>query len=227
MKEKKQLYFVVLSVLFCAGAMSLLDGVLQPGYGIKSVVKAALFLGIPLCGFLGSAEGRGRLKALFMPKKRELFGALALGGGVYGIILLAYFLLRNVADFSGIASQITADAGVSAENFLFVSLYISFVNSLLEEFFFRGYAFLTLKAHTNRAFAYCFSSALFAVYHLGMMDGWFSPALWLLAMAGLFVGGCIFDRLNEKNGNIYASWLVHMCANFALNTVGFILFGIL
>ena len=42
-----------------------------------------------------------------------------------------------------------------------------------------------------------------------------------------FAGGCIFNFLNEKCGNIYPSWLVHLCANLAINTVGFILFGIL
>ena len=33
--------------------------------------------------------------------------------------------------------------------------------------------------------------------------------------------------LNEKCENIYMSWLVHMFANFAINTVGCILFGII
>jgi hypothetical protein len=37
----------------------------------------------------------------------------------------------------------------------------------------------------------------------------------------------IFNILNEKSENIYASWLSHMFANFAINTIGFILFGII
>ena len=35
------------------------------------------------------------------------------------------------------------------------------------------------------------------------------------------------DYLNELNNNIYSSWFVHMFANFAINTVGFILFGVI
>ncbi|NMO95148.1 hypothetical protein [Paenibacillus lemnae] len=38
--------------------------------------------------------------------------------------------------------------------------------------------------------------------------------------------GLLFNWLNEKNGNIYASWMVHMCANLAINTIGFMLFEI-
>ena len=36
-----------------------------------------------------------------------------------------------------------------------------------------------------------------------------------------------YNYLNEKCENIYPSWLVHMCANFGINTIGFILFGII
>ena len=73
--------------------------------------------------------------------------------------------------------------------------------------------------------AYGFSAGAFALYHVAMMTGWFSPLLFLLVMAGLAAGGIIFNRLNEKLETICASWIVHMFANFAINTVGFILMG--
>ena len=56
-----------------------------------------------------------------------------------------------------------------------------------------------------------------------MMLGWFSPVLFLLALTGLAAGGMIFNFLNEKAETIYCSWLVHMFANFAINTIGFLL----
>jgi hypothetical protein len=33
----------------------------------------------------------------------------------------------------------------------------------------------------------------------------------------------LFNGLNDKFGGICVSWLVHMCANFAINTIGFML----
>jgi len=65
------------------------------------------------------------------------------------------------------------------------------------------------------------------MYHVAMMVGWFSLPVFLIIVAGLFVGGIIFNVLNEKSSTIYPSWLVHMFANFSINTVGFILFGII
>ena len=60
-----------------------------------------------------------------------------------------------------------------------------------------------------------------------MMIGWFDLPLFIIVMAGLFAGGVIFNFLNEKSGTIYPSWFLHMFANFAINTVGFVLFGII
>ncbi len=87
--------------------------------------------------------------------------------------------------------------------------------------------FLGLKKVWNENLAYIFSAAVFALYHIAMMTGWFSPVLFVLAMAGLFAGGLIFNYLNSKSENIYTSWLVHMFANFAINTIGLLLFGII
>jgi membrane protease YdiL (CAAX protease family) len=164
-------------------------------------------------------------KPLLKINKQGIKLALGLGIGVYVVILGGYLLLKDVFDFSGITKSLTQGIGVNGKNFMFVSIYISFVNSLLEEFFFRGFAFLTLKNIAKKRFAYLFSSGIFALYHVAMMIGWFSPMAFIIVMLGLFVGGLLFDFLNEKTGTIYPSWLVHMFANFAINTVGFMLFG--
>ena len=140
---------------------------------------------------------------------------------------VCYFLLKDVFDFSAVTTTLTANIGVNGKNFIFVSLYISFINSLLEEFFFRGFAFLTLKKRASRFYAYCFSALIFALYHVAMMIGWFSWEVFAIILLGLFVGGLLFNVLNEKSNTIYPSWFVHMFANFAINTVGFILFGII
>lgn len=224
--HSKRLY-LVLTVLFSSLVMILVDGIWQPAYFIKSAIKIVLFLLLPLGFFLLFPEEKGRLRQLFVPRKRDFLLAAGLGAGVFVVILLAYYCLGQFIDLSGIRAHLGAGMGVNAHNFLYVALYISFINSLLEEFFFRGYAFLLLRELTTPLFAYVFSAAFFAVYHVGIIGGWFGPALYLLALLGLFVGGCLFNFLNDRCGNIYPSWLVHMCANFAINTIGLVLFGIL
>ena len=219
--NKKNIRLLVCAAFVCCGIMAVVDGIIQPGYVIKSAIKISLFLLIPfLLAHLGSDL---QFTRLFRFSRDGILPALGLGAGVYVVILGGYYLLRNLIDFSGIVDSLSSGAGVTKENFLFVSLYISFINSLLEEFFFRGFLFTNLKHNAGRGFAYGFSAAMFAVYHVAMMISWFHPAVTLLLIAGLTVGGILFNFLNEKQENICTSWLVHMCANFAINTVGFIL----
>ncbi len=218
---KKRSYTILLTAVIACGIMALVDGIIQPGYAVKSAIKIALFLLLP---FLVSRLYQDlAFKELFRFHKNGFFIALALGAGVYGLILGAYYLVKNCFDFSGIAQNLSQTTGVNKDNFLLVSLYISFVNSLLEEFFFRGFLFMNLRAESGRRAAYLFSSGFFAAYHVAMMIGWFSPMLFMLVMAGLMAGGMLFNFLNEKLESIYPSWLVHMCANFAINTIGFTL----
>ena len=218
---KTRLWGVLILGLVCCGIMALVDGLWQPGYAVKSAVKLAVFGLLPLV--FTKLWGLISLKELFVFRKKGFFTALALGLGIYGLILGGYFLLRNVFDFSQVAGSLTENAGVTKENFLYVSLYISFANSLLEEFFFRGFLFRNLKDHSTSPMAYGISAVLFAAYHIAMMIGWFGFGLNALILLGLAVGGLIFNWLNEKLSCIYASWLTHMFANFAINTIGFLL----
>lgn len=220
MTKRKQ--YIVASVVICALIMSLVDGVIKPHYLVKSLIKIILFLGVPLA----SPFGRVELKKLFKPKK-SIWIALALGLSVYGVVLCGYFLLKDSINFSAIANNLTTGAGVNPDNFVFVALYISFINSLLEELFFRGFACIALSKEGSTKFAFIFSSVAFAFYHMGMTAGWFNIGIWILAMVGLIVGGCIFNLLDIKGKSIYSSWTVHMFANFAINTIGFMMFGII
>ena len=203
--------------------MSVVDAVIQPGYAIKSAIKIILFLLLPI--LYSSYNKNLKLKKLFIPEKRGILTSLVLGIGVYIVIVGAFLIFRNVFDFSALTSSLTSATGVNKGNFIFVALYISFANSLLEEFFFRGFSFLALKEVSSRKLAYVASSSLFALYHVAMMIGWFDFPVVLLCLTGLFLGGVIFNYFNEKYNNIYLSWLIHMFANFATNTIGFILFN--
>ena len=212
--------FAVLAVA-CV-CMAVVDAVLQPGYVIKSLIKMAAFLLLPLAYSL--YDKSLSLKEMLKPRKNGLFIAVGVGLAFYLIVFGAYFVFRNVFDFSSMTKSITSSTGVNKDNFLFVAIYISFANSFLEEFFFRGFAFLHMKKVVNKRWAYIVSAGAFALYHIAMMIGWFNGAVVALCMVGLFIGGIIFNRFAEWQDNIYLSWLIHMFANFATNTIGFIEF---
>ncbi len=225
MAQRRNRFTIVLLIILSCVIMAVVEAVLAPGYGMKSLIKIVLFLLIPTV-LLGRNKSFP-LTDLFKVKGKHLSKSILLGVGVYALILGAYFSIGSFFDFSQVAEAITNSSGVSKEEFVWVALYISFINSLLEEYFFRGIGFLMLGKVSSRRFAYLFSALMFALYHIAIMSSWFSIYLFLLLMASLVAAGFIFDWLDEKNGTVHQSWLVHMFANFAINTIGFMLFGII
>ena len=218
--NNKTTVIVAVTLSFCI-IMGIVDGILKADYFTKSLVKLGVFLVCPIIYSLFDKELD--IKPLFKPNKNGITLSLFLCIPVYTVILGGYLLLKDVFDFSAITGALTSNIGVSGDNFVFVSLYISFINSLLEEFFFRGFLFTNLAKHSTSRLAYCFSALAFAGYHVAMMLGWFSPVPFVLVMAGLSIGGMLFNYLNARTGTLYTSWLVHMFANFAINTIGFLL----
>ncbi len=221
---KKSTWTISVVTLLGCGIMSLTDGVLQPGYLIKSLVKLIFFLGLPL---LLSRHLQLSLGRVFRPHPKALCIGGVLGLVTFGVILLAYTLLHHYIDLSAVPGALEQGAGVTANNFLFVSTYIALCNSMLEEFFFRGFAFLGLAESAGKPFSYLFSAGAFAIYHAGMLISMLPPPLFLPALIALFLCGLLFNYLNSLHGRIWVSWLVHMGANLAINAIGMLLLGML
>ncbi len=204
--------------------MGYVDAVWQPGYAVKSGIKIVLFGILPF--FILLKFTYSNFIEMFQLKWASVWRSALLGVAVYLIIVGGYFLLREIIDLSNITSSLNDSVGVNASNFIFVALYISIVNSFLEEFFFRGFGYTVLKSR-GRIFAYTICSIIFALYHVAMMVGWYDWWVFSLAIFALFGAGIIFHVLNERSGTIYTSWIVHMCSNLGINTVGLLLFGMI
>ena len=81
MDKGKAIGIVVLSVVCCA-VMALVETVVEPAYFVKSAIKAAVFLIIPL--IFMKISGIKAFGGLSLPNKKAVFGLLLLGAGVYG-----------------------------------------------------------------------------------------------------------------------------------------------
>ncbi|NLC54752.1 MAG: CPBP family intramembrane metalloprotease [Erysipelothrix sp.] len=220
----KSIKTIVIITILAVLMMSIIDGIINPGYLYKSLAKIVMFLILPIAYTF--FDNKIHLRDCFILKsKKAIFISIGLGFGVYLVIMLAYIILKNFIDLESIMQTLNKDVGVAKDNFIWIALYISFINSFIEEFFFRGFLFLNLKSLGTKWFAYIFSATAFSIYHVAIMGSWFTPILFVVAMIGLFGGGLIFNYLNDKNGNIYNSWIVHMMSNLAINTVGMVMFG--
>lgn len=191
---------------------------LEVSYIWKTMAKVMLFLVIPLILF-----SKTKLTFLDIKKtdKKSLQIALFSGLAIMFIIIAAFILLMPIIDIDSLLLDLIERAGVTAAVFPFVALYILIGNSLLEEFFFRG---LLPSFFKNKSIRLIIPSLLFAVYHVSIFLPWFNLPILLLAVVGLWVGGFIFQLVNERSGTIFPSWIIHMFADVGVLLVGVYIF---
>jgi membrane protease YdiL (CAAX protease family) len=209
---------VGLSVVSCF-IYALMLGSRYNYYFYTSLVKLVLFLLVPLLYY--SLSKQGRFKDLFRLKgnKKYMKASAFLGGLTFAFIILAFLLLNEFFDKQIILDGL-AKEGITKITYPYVFANIVFVNAFLEELFFRGFVFLTVFNLGFKRFSYIFSSVLFSLYHIVMMNSWFSPQIFLLCLAGLIGAGLIFNELDKRCENILGGFFVHLGANLAINLIG-------
>ncbi len=222
-KRKKAMTSIL--IIACI-LMYLIESTIRPVYVIKSLYKIIIFAGLPL--IYCALDKEVKFKEYFsINDKKQIKFAVALGLGVYLIVQVGYHILKEFIALGNIAMILENNLNVNKGNFAFVSLYISLINSLLEELFFRGFGFITLSKFASKRYTYIISALAFSVYHVSILADWFNIIIYVLFITGLFGTGLFFNWLNDRYNNIFNSWIVHMCANLSINTIGFIMFGII
>lgn len=225
MEDRQNAKIAVLAILSCA-MLYFIEQVLQANYLWKTMAKVSLFLLVPLI-FIHFVIRMPilkflNLKAIDVKNLRLgfLFGLLSMG-----IVIAAFFLFQPLIDGGAILDDLIERQQITKEIFIFIAIYITFVNSLLEEFYFRGFLFLNFYEKGNPLFSYVFSALLFAVYHVAIFATWFNIGITFLALLGLFIAGLLLNWLNTKSKNFLNSWIFHIFADIGVMIIGFYLFG--
>lgn len=196
-----------------------IEQALEVTYIIKTIAKIILFFVIPIVLF-----SKERMSFLNFRKtdRKTLVVSLIIGITVMSIILFAFFLLHSFIDVDALLTQLNS-LGITPAVFPFVALYILFINSILEEFFFRG---LLPGSLTHSLPRLLIPSFLFAIYHISIFLTWFTLPILVLAVTGIWIGGIIFQLANRQSKSILPSWIIHMFADLGIVIVGIYLFYI-
>lgn len=220
-------YIIITSLLACT-ILYFVEQVLVVNYMVKTIAKILLFTLIPYyyIRFIKRLSFKDFISFKTVDKHHLKLG-LFFGLGSFIIIFITYYLLQNIIDFGSIVDELQHKSKITPTNFTVVGLYITFGNSFLEEFFFRGFIFLNLYQLRLKKTAYVYSSLLFAFYHIAIFKTWFNIWLIGLALIGLIVIGFIFNWLNTKSKNFLNSWIVHILADSAIILIGMRLFNII
>ncbi|WP_342430924.1 CPBP family intramembrane glutamic endopeptidase [Neobacillus sp. FSL H8-0543] len=223
----KSLIIISISFISCLVLYGV-EQILMADYFIKTGTKIVLFVGIPLLYFFILRRSiKENLFNFALTNKKDLKLSIGFGLLAFSIIFIAFWILQDFIDLKSISSELQEKSNITPSIFLFVALYVTFGNSFLEEFFFRGFIFVGLYKQGMKKTAYIFSSLLFSVYHMAIFVTWFEFQILLLALLGLFVVGFLFNWLNRNSNSFINSWIVHLFADIAIIIIGFRMFGMI
>lgn len=224
--KKKKIIFIILTSIITIALLYICDQILNINYIEKVIIKLFLFSTFPMIYIFKT--GDNFLKDSIKNKGKILNIGLSniLGIAVFLLIIVTYIILKQYIDIDTLINEFEGKYKINKSNIVYYGLYMTFINSLLEEFFFRGFIFLNIKKLEYRKTAYILSAMGFFIYHIANFQNWFSFALFVLVSIGLFVGGIIFNYLDDKQHTFLNSWFVHICADLAIILIGFKIFNV-
>lgn len=157
--------------------------------------------------------------------KRHL--ASLLPGAAFGLVVtFAMFLLLEspilgdlfAANQERIVRRIH-DLGV-ADRFLQFALFISFMHSAMEEFYWRWFAFGQAKRILPKGAAHLVAATGFSLHHIVVLSQFF-PLGWALALgACVGIGGAFWSWQADRYNSLLGPWFSHLLVDLGLMWVG-------
>ena len=161
----------------------------------------------------------------FSPARKGGFGvAIALGLLLSAVIYAAYLLLAPLlVDPAQVrASALRVGIGTPAR-FLLFALYLTAVNSLLEEYVWRWFVLRKceeLLPGTSGWVPVSLSAFFFTLHHVIALSAQFPAAATALASLGVFVAGLTWSWCYHRYRSIWPGYVSHLIADFTLLWIG-------
>lgn len=150
----------------------------------------------------------------------------------FGIVLtliyaIAYYVFRGFLNFNIISTELNNLASINTTNIIFLGIYIIVLNSVFEEYFWRGFVFNELRTLIKPWVAYTFTGIAFSLHHVMFYLGWFNIGLFVLVTVGLIGFAIIMNFFFEKYKDLLSCWLIHIFVDCVQIFIGLKIFGIL
>ncbi len=152
-------------------------------------------------------------------------GDIALGigsGALIGASLWCVYLLmfKGVIDADVLAERVRQFG--MYEHFLLYMMFLSIINSGLEEYYWRWFVFGRLRAKLGAPAAVVLSSLAFAAHHFVALHEFLGSA-WLAGLfsVGISIGGAVWACHYHHTGRLWGVWVSHCIIDVAALSIGY------
>lgn len=154
-------------------------------------------------------------KKAFRLDLRELGRGAAVGAAIFGagaLLLALPAVGREIAAAAPFIRSKISSFGVE-NHYLAMALAVSFVHSMLEEYYWRWFLFGASRKNI-------LSAAAFSLHHFVVLDFYYDrPAAVVLTLL-VFTGGLIFNALFARRDNVWGAWAAHAGADLFIFYAG-------
>lgn len=157
-----------------------------------------------------------------------VFGAVAAAAMVAAYGLLAGGSTLLDAGIAAVQQKATEIGAHTPARFLALAAFYALVHSLMEEYFWRWYAFGELRRFLGDRAAIVLSSLGFMAHHVIVVGLYFRENWWLMALLSLSVavGGAFWAWLYRRSGTLFGPWFSHALVDAGIMAVGYwMIFG--
>lgn len=212
---KKENYVIFYGIFFIF-MLYYFDQIIELNYLTKVLIKLVLII---TSFIFGKSFFNMNLDFIKIKKVKNYKSGILISLIAFISIFIGFFIVKNYIDFNILKNDFIVKYQLNGLSFFIASFYLIFINSLLEEYFFRGFIFLNIK---NKIKGNVISSLLFSLYHISNFQNWFKkPIILVFALLGLVVAGLLFNYLSFKTKDIYNSYIPHLFADLAIVILGY------
>ncbi|MFO7710812.1 MAG: CPBP family intramembrane glutamic endopeptidase [Candidatus Woesearchaeota archaeon] len=144
-----------------------------------------------------------------------------------GIYIGAFYVAKGLIDMGEIVSRLQETISADATSMIFIGLYIIVLNSLLEEFFWRGFLFDEFRKRFPYWISHLATGIGFSLHHVIFYYNWFSIPVFLAVTFGLVGYAIIMNLVFERYKDLFSCWVIHAFADVAQIYIAFTVFGII
>lgn len=192
--------------------------------GVYAAGKVVQF-SLPLAWFV---LGQRLSLRISKPSSRGLGVGIGLGLLVVASMLALYYgYLKTSPIMQHAPREIAAklvDFGVDSPlKFLALAAFLSLLHSLLEEYYWRWFAFGQLSHGIPFAAAAIISSLGFMAHHVIVLGGFFrgfGAPTWFFSLC-IAAGGMLWAWIYRRTGTLYGPWLSHLIIDAGLMWIGY------
>jgi uncharacterized protein len=162
----------------------------------------------------------------FKTFKKNFFKVFILSFFLAFVYISVYSVFKSSLNLADIAEKLNSVADINSTNIIFIGLYIIFLNSILEEFFWRGFIFKELNK-ANRLMSYLLTGIAFSFHHIIFYYSWFTIPITIIATLGLIAYSLFACYVFERYKDLYLCWMMHMFVDIVQVYIALKIFGLI